>query len=821
MGESSFSIQSYAISQPELPQESFSESKNNPTSTIETMPIPAKEIDSASDKQMLRLNQEIAAVPMPIYDQLYKQHELLNDFLERYIEITYGVQKTAQESCAIYEEAFGQKLDKNEIIKLIFTKITAMINETSDTLRSQGTANATVVIDNLLAKLEATQQTNSKNLHDLAVIAQNLNIPYKKAEESIYSDASSRTGMLFEKILEDPVLHAAMFDFDIKKVGEAGENGSRILKEGPEFEKMNNILARQRTIENATANKFDSRKIEWIITHNEDDYQEVDEPTAMWLLSNDLGKKTSNDLQEYLSVFKKNGSIDVEAILADRSRDYNYTALENSYKKRQAAKVKLKPHIDILKKYLRYQKNLERKFQQLIFGQESAGLPKNFNINIEQRITNYQSELTTADRPYLPVGISSELPQQDELHAKPIDSLAYLFWLQNQGVSAELMVVDTIQTSNYQARYGLSSTEARAMALENGDRDKEWYRAIIEAHNLDNLSLTSYQEIEQYSGKKNLLDSIDEIERKSPLLAQALQKIVPNSIASNEKENYRQYSKDEIAFILAKPEKKISHEREYKYDILARVIKVYQAIQVNINTLPELAADTENQDATIVNLALNLAFFNDYAEKFPEFTKTVTSLEQGTEQSTDSSDKLTLQEQKNRELGYINTNIRKLGLSGDIAKSIIDFWQIAEKTSEENWFKDLHLPEFHYAQGVTGMSFEMRDTENGEISSFKEFYSTSKGASEEDLAIESNQIIASTSPLAAAKLLVLSHKKQKEYARKILQPIIVNYLIATSKDKEEALMRAKKEMGDVETVSDAIRFIQNKIITPIESKLKH
>ena len=114
----------------------------------------------------------------------------------------------------------------------------------------------------------------------------------------------------------------------------------------------------------------------------------------------------------------------------------------------------------------------------------------------------------------------------------------------------------------------------------------------------------------------------------------------------------------------------------------------------------------------------------------------------------------------------------------------------------------------------------MYNEESGtEFSEFREAYSTYKGEALEEMPIMANQVLASSSPMAAAKLLVLSEEKQQEYCNKILKPLLINFYLATSKNKKEARERASNALRGKETISDIIRLVQDEIVLPVEERL--
>jgi hypothetical protein len=303
---------------------------------------------------------------------------------------------------------------------------------------------------------------------------------------------------------------------------------------------------------------------------------------------------------------------------------------------------------------------------------------------------------------------------------------------------------------------------------------------------------------------------------------------------------------------MAKKDLKISHEKEYKYDILAKVITVYNELQQKMDELKDarkeylqekevspkkinkMLKDLE-KDESLVELSLYLSYYTDYpdsyhvaADLFSTREKARNLKQQNDPESQKKRKELTIrakdleeemtalkkrQQSREEQVKPVDRTVDKLGLlsKGIKPENVISKWRnFGEVIRQQDWYKNLDLPDFHYPQGVTGMSFEVyQDEKSPGFVDFREFYSTYKGEKEEEVPIEANQVVASSSPLAASKLLVLDQKKQQEYYKKVLKPLLVNYYIATSETKEEAAEKFRADQENMNTISDVVDLIQD------------
>jgi hypothetical protein len=299
---------------------------------------------------------------------------------------------------------------------------------------------------------------------------------------------------------------------------------------------------------------------------------------------------------------------------------------------------------------------------------------------------------------------------------------------------------------------------------------------------------------------------------------------------------------------------KIGHEKEFRYDILARIIPVYEELKRHANEISELEK-SENKNQDLIELSLYLAYWHNYPAEYHALPDLFGQIDQYKFYKKELDDKIKAKKQERgkaktkaeietiqKELNELTLkanslkgqmdevakktvigkvfkandyNIKQLGLASDPINTSAKWRNIGKSLAEEEWFKKLDLPKFHYPENITSLSFEIEKEGEKEKLGSKEPYSSYvfKGA---ETPIEANQVIASTNPMSAAKLLVLSADKQREYYKKVLKPLLVNFYIATSKNKNEALEKMKNDLKGINTISEIIHLIQEKIIAPIE-----
>lgn len=727
----------------------------------------------------LESGEKMSEVIMNIGWQLKNNPEIADNLFSEYAKIVDGAQKTAEEIEKIYAEIFLKKsLDRNELMRTILKKASELLVDAQKELKMSNGQDADEVVKKIVERLKSQEKNQKKYLAD---IQQALDILIKKSG-----------------------------DIFLAKFSEALEE---INKED------------------------ETKRTKFIVISDSEKAKGFEE-------------KAKKDGLRYRTV-------DTVASLGLGDGELIARALK--------FENKLKNLIDSLK----------NKIEKLIYGCESASLPGNYQKFLVSDIENYQPELPEKENgSYLPVGISSTPPSESEIHQKPIDALLWLLWLNNQGQKTELLVADTIQRYNYAVLpENQRPADPKSAAVKNGQKDRQWYLAVKKVLGLENIIMLEDTEFSRYEEKveknpevQRWLKIISELEKTSPAMARAISNLVEPTIRERvfqelktEEDKWQasrsidMYGKEELAFILTFPEQKISHKKEIRYDLLARIIPIYQELKNRAGEIPELSQNIENirnRDQVLVELSLQLGYFNDFSEVYYEGAKLVTvekhirdlknqsnnpevekdkkiisQVQEKVRQLTmeAKSLKVTLklvEERIEKEAKYdlFEDAVKKLGISTNPKEIALKWKELGKKLSQEEWFEKLKLPKFYYPKGITSLSFDVG--EKGEFMNFREPYSTYKGENEEELAIESNQMIASTNLLAAAKVLVLSEKGQRTYFEKVLRPLIVNYYIATSRSKEEAKTRFQENFKGVTNISEVIELIQKKIIWPLELELQ-
>jgi hypothetical protein len=764
----------------------------------------------------LESGRHMGSTILDIGEQLKQDPETANALFTEFGNIIDSAGINTDRLVEIYNSIFYDKqIDRDEANYSIMKKAYELLFNVSIQIKEDDSfSGKNEAVTKAIDSIRSQDHIQKKAIEDLAALAEKFNGLYTKAHDIMLYGSQERADLQPEIM---------------RKYKENGGEFSDYLQAQTERRK-----------------KFDSERIITLI----DQYKRQTDAVDKFLEKPEFIKKYFND------------SVENAIQQLTKSKKYNH-------------KVILQ-----LQKLLVLQRNLEQKLDQFVYGQEQAGLPDNFEKGIEGDIAEYRPELSPSDRPYFPVGISSSLPKKGEKHAKPIDSLAYLFWLKNQGVPAELMVVDTIQTTNYQASYGLSEKEAREKALENGERDKDFYRSAIEAHGLgDAISLTDYRQVEEYSKTReyqDLVDSLDDKKRCAPI-ARALNGLVEGSRRrdaqeegneSNEEKDrkdtlLRSYGKSEIAFILSKPEMKVGHEKEFRYDIIASVIPIFKSLEDNLLAVGEILKKNGIKNTTQHTSTQELIDLSFYLARFSKLKDDeIVELLELFQERSDNRNKLSAARKEKKELGKSNfpdedairkadKNIKDLQFSasklrekaenrpGNVSlifklsettqdglklinknpQEIMSKWRnVAGDITETEWYKKISLPKFYYPKGVNSQSFEMKKEGKDEIIGFREPYSTYKSGTDEELMVEANQMLVSMSKLVPAKFMVLSHEKQLEYFEKVLKPLLVNYYLATSSSKDMAKARFNKDFlwTRSRTVADVVRIVQHKIISPIK-----
>ncbi len=295
--------------------------------------------------------------------------------------------------------------------------------------------------------------------------------------------------------------------------------------------------------------------------------------------------------------------------------------------------------------------NAKKKIINLLYEKEIVNLPENFRNDISEQILEYSREIPDTNKNvYLPVGITSK-PEFGGVE-KPIDSLAYIFWLNNQKKRSELVIIDSIQKTNYELLYdngndfplGLVGGDPKIVAEEMGGYDKQFYNTYKKTFNLSMDVLTYPKENDEeflqeslyinnlYQNKKNIARTFDSMVEPSVLKKAKARN--PNKSEEDLMSKLSQYPKDEVAIILAKNGLKISHEKECRYDILAKITSIYKLLNENKDAVNIIIKKNKigglDLEDSIMNLAVYLSCLEDvgYNNYLQEIYKINTEIEE-------------------------------------------------------------------------------------------------------------------------------------------------------------------------------------------------
>jgi hypothetical protein len=779
-------------------------------------------------KSFLSLEQDsgMGEVILSIGEKLKDQPELADKLFAKYAEMVDGAEILVDEFELVHSKVFQKKaLERNRLLREIMSSATELISQAAQEIAN--TEDKQIVISRLCDEIDNDRTIKKASIKDLAAVSADMDEECKKISQDLTYDD-------LVEVLGDPEKYHSP-----KELADAIKNGEIEYWWGDWSTNMQEKIK-----------GFDSQ--------------------ALSRLQSGIRNKIEILRKENRDVFEM-----------EARPDFDETKAWEGVPRLKRVKAEIKERedlIDRLEKFRLLRVNLESSFDTFLHDKDKTNLPSDWKEQLTHAIAEHENELDGVKGDvYWPVGISSELPKEGELHVKPIDALAYLFWMQNQGKKIDLMVVDTIQTSNYQVKYGLDEETAREQALINGRMDKDWYRAMIEAFNLDNIELRPFDDVEKSDNFRESKELVKKAEDSSPLIKRALHNIVEASIKRKvdvgKQEKLTEYGKEEIALIMSDPATKLGHEKEYRYDVLARIIPVYEALY---DHLPEIRKEYEDMlrqkgvgrkqvmtmareferpktiDLNLSEISAMIAYYDQYPDDILDvFEKlyhgqasgaTAKEKQQNEQdlildfndsregENTEKRTGLSLKEawqERIKESGSedIEISIRKmrneLSLLSRGDNEIVGRWRaFANIIRQKEWFKDLRLPEFRYPKGMKGYSFEMRDDAGREYGGFKEFYSSIKGSHETDTLIASNQLAISSNRMAMAKLLVLSPERQQDYFRHLLRPLLINYYLATSDNREEAMRRLESETKDIKTMGALVAMIQDKIVAPIEKVLE-
>ncbi|MDD3284012.1 MAG: hypothetical protein PHZ07_00260 [Patescibacteria group bacterium] len=288
------------------------------------------------------------------------------------------------------------------------------------------------------------------------------------------------------------------------------------------------------------------------------------------------------------------------------------------------------------------------------------------------------------------------------------------------------------------------------------------------------------------------------------------------------------YPKEEVAFILGYNGLKIGHEKEFRYDILAKIISVYKLLKEHKDEIREIiktSPERENYDPKsiirdsdryIKDLSVFLGSLEGLSEEYKQMLIQLSELEIKEPHQKEQiailkkSIKEYLKTNPNDNNTKINLNkFKGAGLFQWEQRYILNSYSgIAKQIKNKKWYDDSKFPEFYYIQDA-GKSFGVKDEDN-DYFDFREFYSSYKeDISPEDL----NQIVSKSGWQSFATFFALNRETQTKYFNSQIKPLLENYYLATSINKNQAIERYKKDSKNFSTFFDVILFIQKNIIS--------
>lgn len=685
---------------------------------------------------------------------------------DQFAQFTGFIDAQAKEVVQTYQDIFYEKqVDEGSLKKALLDRTVEFLSGVSDELESGGMQKNEVI--KKIAEYVRTQfDVQKQTMEELAVVQGELNTLYS----TVVSSLSPKDQVIMDQVGEEILADESVLEYAKHQVRDK--------------------------------DKFDSERVQsWIQFYRE-----------MYVPS----EETSNILVETLG---EEGSKN----LLEQERKEN------------------EPKVKQLERLLSLQRACEKKLDLLVYGKESAVLPRGF---MEEVLPENDREKETKEVEhallYFPVGISKDLPSWEKVlagearAAHPIEMYSYLLWLHNQGQKVQLVVCDTVQVFNYDRKYGIGKKEAREKALEIGAHEVAFYKQAIAQLGLKNIEVVQYDEVKKRSeifssenkskenykkaGKSGFEYYADLCAQFSalPLFQEALAAVVQTS-ATDGAEDIR-YGLDEIAFILATPGAKVSHSNEARYDVLAAFIQELErraeAAGVDcMTTLGHMKQDIRGLDeaetqADEVKIAV---FFQEVLDDMRNFL---------------NEKKASLQAQGKKkgdaESEYCNAaaNVLKKIRSVKMEKEKVSR---ADKNAKKKLQGDKPKVDFSFVvPSVDSQSFGWRSAAHGkqEVVKFKEPYSTYFFSNNAELFATTDQVVGVKEGNIGGKILTLEKKNQEEYARRVLAPLLKEYVKALNTAAPQYFMRVGKtkedivgEMKQCQTLTDALQFVQTYIVT--------
>lgn len=463
--------------------------------------------------------------------------------------------------------------------------------------------------------------------------------------------------------------------------------------------------------------------------------------------------------------------------------------------------------VNSLRELLKFQKAFEQKFQQLIVGEKEIRLPGELLSRLPAEVNELAPERLPAQEPlYFPVGISKEMLEWKKVlsgeakAAKPIDVYGYLFWLNNQGKKAQLVVCDEIQTVNYENLYGVSEGEARQTARTIGARERANYQAIVDTFALSNIEVVDYQSFknEHAAGIERYQELCGQL-AEHPVFQEAFFAMVQESVAgasAEDKAKHLQYAQEELVWILAANGTKVSHRNEARYDALAAFIKTAENLSsLNQEDFLDLVKK-RNVDklAPILNGAM---------------LRCKNSIDGQKQHNQPKSEAAGYWDNLQASLKTVENNLKK--------------WRGPVQEMPEKFAKSLKA-EFNFVSPNTSsqsFGWRSRGEKDETVMKFREPYSTYFYTDGAEVFLNSEQVVAVPDGLIAGKILAMDKGAQEKYAAMVIKPLLLQYFksleVAPRRYFDQVGKTAQElmqECRDARTILDLLHFVQRYVVAP-------
>ncbi|MFA6995353.1 MAG: hypothetical protein WC249_02995 [Patescibacteria group bacterium] len=701
----------------------------------------------------LETDSDIGNKILEINEFLASQPEASNKLFAKHAELINQVNQSADGLVELYGDVFfGKTIDREKLIEISLKRTSRLLVVANENLKIASSKDKEKVIRELLKDLDIETKGRVANLEELKTIAEKLNEKYNNIGHDLLVAINS------------------------------DEEGLEIFKDDW-LEKAEDISLEMKTAIREDAKKhrkYDSERLKNMI----ENYQSVlEEVTYNVELEGEALENFKQNRQKY-----KSGEIECQDFLNKMENDNKIF-----YAPTEEEKVIYSGAIKKIQQILPLQIALEKKMDQIIYGREEMALPKGFS-NFENDPVKPENIPDQAPL-YFPVGISKDLPSWEAVLrgerkvVKPIDIYGYLFWLNNQERPINLIVCDEIQVNNYQIRYGQEEKESREKAIKIGNREALQYKKIIDTFGLDNIRLQGYSEFlmqnkDKYEYYKEVVTNLAD----RPDFKEIFLSMVQDSVSGAEQEKYINYALEELAWILSTNGTKIGHLNEARYDILGAVISNWEKLGREKGL--DVFKDQTNSEGKILLNTVCKGLRDEINERKSKLDK--------------NSSAAAYYQRLQEHLGKIKID-SKVGLDKKFKKDSLSLNFVCPEVGSASF-------------GFRG-DFEAKEG----VVKFKEPYSTYFYKTDADLLTDSDQVVAAGEGSIGGKILTLDNKQQLKYANQVVRPILKHYFAnldraplkyfeKIGKNREEL----RQDSEEINSLLDAIRFIQKYIIRPTE-----